>query len=81
MNVSLPSWVDDNGYLHISIPEFLEALGMPNTPENQEIARQEIARAFKAEGATTPVIYRPEENDRRYDVELDAEGNPVPHSN
>jgi hypothetical protein len=32
------SWVDVNGDLHVSVPDILAAVGLPHTPENEDIA-------------------------------------------
>lgn len=75
------AWVDEHGGLHIALPEFLAALGLPNTEENRRMAQQEIAAAMKTGSPATVVIARPDEFDRRYDHVIGADGRPLPESN
>jgi hypothetical protein len=46
--ISIGAYIDDQGALHLSIPELLEAGGIADTPENRQ-SLMDYAKKFFAE--------------------------------
>ena len=74
-------WLDQAGNAHWDIPTFLAEIGLPDTPENRELAIREISAITKGVNALLSVVLRKDEHDRRFDVLIDENGRPTPESN
>lgn len=51
-------WIDQNDHLHISLSEMCEAVGLPVTEENMELARQATLEMIKQKQPQAQIVDR-----------------------
>lgn len=49
-------WRDRNGGIHYSVPELLEIVELPDTPENRAAVAALVRRTLEAQGASLVIL-------------------------
>lgn len=57
-------WIDQNNHVHLSIPELLQVVDLPNTPENREIVKQMAAKLVRKQCPEAIVLFRANEKSK-----------------
>lgn len=56
-------WIDQNDHLHVSLSEMCEAVGLPVTQENMELARQAAMELILKQHPEAEIVDRRTKND------------------
>lgn len=57
-------WIDMNDNIHWSIPELLQMVDLPDTPENREAVKQIALKVVRAQNPQATVMFRANEQSK-----------------